>query len=308
MNAISLVIATKDRPADLRRLLASLRNQTEQPAEILIVDASQSPLDGIQNEFSPLNIRYLRHWPPSAAAQRNAGVSASSPASTLIGFADDDTVFEPRAFARMLAFWNNAEPDILGAAFNILNCPPQQQKRLKHGTFAERLGMYSPQFGKVSASGWHTIIGHTVESQFVEWVPTTAVLFRRVALTGELFDEFFKSYSYLEDLDLGYSVSRRGRLAVVADAEYHHFPSQAGRISPRIFGIFEVRNRLYFVRKHSLSIARCYVGLAIRLAMSLSGGLLHFNGQLLLRAFGNLQEFTRQLINRFPDESASTTR
>ncbi len=34
----------------------------------------------------------------------------------------------------------------------------------------------------------------------------------------------------------------------------------------RQFGRVEVRNRLYFVRKHGLSIGRCYTGLAIRMA------------------------------------------
>lgn len=72
-NIISLIVATKDRPDDLRKLLESLRRQIIRPAEIVIVDASHEPVELVVAEFPELTTRYLRHWPPSAAAQRNAG-------------------------------------------------------------------------------------------------------------------------------------------------------------------------------------------------------------------------------------------
>jgi GT2 family glycosyltransferase len=294
MHRISLIVATKDRPDDLRKLLESLRRQTLRPAEIVVVDASREPVKPVLAEFPGLTTLYLRHWPPSAAAQRNAGIRACDPASSLIGFADDDTTFEPQAFANMLSFWNDAAPDILGAAFNIRNYPCRGKSILKHSVLAERLGLYSPKPGSVSRSGWQTIIGEIAETQFVDWLPSTAVLFRREVFGHDVFDEFFESYSYLEDLDFSYAIGRAGRLAVVADAGFSHFPSPGGRVSARQFGRFEVRNRLYFVRKQHLSLARCYLGLAIRLTMSVCSGLLHRSESLLSRAFGNTEELMRQ--------------
>ena len=114
-HRISLIVATKDRPEDLRKLLNSLSRQSIRPIEILIVDASREPVDPVLAEFPELTTLYLRHWPPSAAAQRNAGIRGCDPTSTLIGFADDDTTFEPQAFANMLNFWKDAAPDMLGA-------------------------------------------------------------------------------------------------------------------------------------------------------------------------------------------------
>jgi hypothetical protein len=64
-------------------------------------------------------------------------------------------------------------------------------------------------------------------------------------------------------------------------------------VSARQFGRWEVRNRLYFVRKHCLSIGRCYVGLAIRFAISVGSGLVHWNTDLLNRAIGNMEELMR---------------
>lgn len=289
-HRISLVVATKDRPEDLRRLLASLREQTAPPAEIVIVDASREPVAPLVARFPELNIRYLKHWPPSAAAQRNAGIGACDAAATLIGFADDDTTFEPTAFERMLHFWQSAPPDVLGAAFNIRNYPQRGNAPLKHSRLAARLGLYSPWPGTVSRSGWQSVSGELKETRFVEWLPSTAVLFRREVLSSAVFDETFESYSYLEDLDMSYAISRRGRLAIVADAGFSHHPSPGGRVSARRFGRFEVKNRLYFVRKHGLSLGRCYLCLAIRLMMTAGGGLIRGDRHLLARAGGNLEE------------------
>jgi GT2 family glycosyltransferase len=297
-DKISLIIATKDRPEDMRRLLESLRRQIVPPGEIVVVDASREPVEPIVKQFPELAVRYLRHWPPSASAQRNAGIRACDPASTLIGFADDDTTFEPEAFARMLNFWKTAEPDVLGAAFNIRNYPTRDRSFLKRSRLAERLGLYSPKAGSVSRSGWQTVAGEIAKTQFVDWAPSGAVLFRRKVFNVNIFDETFESYSYLEDLDLSYTISRMGRLAIVADAGFFHFPSTAGRVSARQFGRFEVRNRLYFVRKHGLSSSRCYLGLAIRVAMSASSGLIRADVGLLARALGNLEELVGSVETR----------
>jgi glycosyltransferase involved in cell wall biosynthesis len=294
MHRISLIVATKDRPDDLKGLLESLRDQTVGPAEIVVVDASREPVGQVIAEFSQLTIRHLRHWPPSAAAQRNAGIRACDPASTLIGFADDDTTFEPQAFANMLNFWEHAEPDVLGAAFNFRNLPRRGNSILKHSALAERLGLYSARPGSVSLSGWQTVVGEITETQFVEWLPSGASIFRREVFGKDVFDEFFQSYSYLEDLDFSYTISRAGRLAIVADAGFSHFPSPVGRVSGRQFGRCEVRNRLYFVRKHRLSLARCYLGLGIRFGMSACSALLHWDSNMLSRALGNMEELIRQ--------------
>jgi GT2 family glycosyltransferase len=307
MHRISLIVATKDRPGDLRKLLESLRRQAVGPAEIVVVDASREPVKEVLSEFPELATRYLRHWPPSAAAQRNAGIRACAPASTLIGFADDDTTFEQQAFANMLNFWKDAAPNILGAAFNFRNLPERGNSFLKQSSLAERLGLYSSKPGSVSLSGWQTVVGEVAETQFVEWLPSGASIFRREVLGRNIFDEYFESYSYLEDLDFSYTISRTGRLAIVANAGFSHFPSPEGRVSARQFGRYEVRNRLYFVRKHRLSLTRCYFGLTIRFMMSFCSGLLHKNG-LLSRALGNIEELMKKSGTSLANIPAASSR
>ena len=287
-NTISLVVATKDRPDDLRRLLESLRQQTVRPEEVVVVDASREPVERLVAAFPELHPKYLRHRPPSAAAQRNSGIRASDPTTSLLGFVDDDTTFEPEAFAKMLKFWDGAPSDVVGASFNIRNYPSREGQSLKHSHLAQRLGLYCSKPGVVCLSGWHTVIGESPRTTFVEWLPSTAALWRREVFGEHLFDEFYESAN-LEDLDFSYAVGRKGRLAVVADAGFSHFPSPGGRLSTRRFGRLEVQNRLYFVKKHRLSISRCYLGLAIRFAISLVGSVVRRDATLLRRALGNLE-------------------
>ena len=234
-HLLSLIVATKDRPDDLRTLMQSLRCQTSVPDEIVVVDASCEPVESVVKEFPELRTQYLRHWPPSAAAQRNAGIQACSPAATLIGFADDDTTFESRAFENMLRFWNHAAPDVLGAAFNIRNYPRRGKSFLKHNSLTERLGLYSPRPGAVSRSGWQTIFAELAETQFVDWLPSTAVVFRREVFNRSLFDDVFDTYSYLEDLDLSYAIRCVGRLAVVANADTLTFLRQVAEICATVW-------------------------------------------------------------------------
>jgi len=196
----------------------------------------------------------------------------------------------------MCNFWNLATPNILGAAFNLCNYPERGNSFLKHSKIAELIGLYSTKPGIVSQSGWQTMIGTVASTQFMDWLPTSAVLFRREVFDNIFFDEMFDSYSYLEDLDLTYSLSRVGRLAVVGDAGFRHFSSPGGRVTARQFGRCEVRNRLYLVRKHHLSIARCYLGLAIRLAMSAVNGILHRDSTQLDRALGNIEQMLKQFM------------
>jgi GT2 family glycosyltransferase len=288
-HRISIVVATKDRPDDLRRLLESLRQQTVKPAEIVIVDASREPVESVVTAFPELRSRYLRHWPPSAAAQRNAGTRACDPSATLIGFADDDTTFEPDSFAAMLRFWESAGEDVLGASFNILDYRLPGWQSLKRSRISARLGLYSARLGGVAPSGWQSITGQVSQTQFVEWLPSTAAVWRRDALERHTFDEYFDTYSYMEDVDLSYSIGQTGRLAIVAEAGYSHFPSAGGRISPRQFGRLEVRNRLYFVKKHGLSLPRCFLGIGIRLTMTLVTALRSCDRGALARAIGNVE-------------------
>ena len=288
-DKIAFIVATKDRPDELQRMLKSLAAQFPQTGQVIIVDGSDKPIEAISNGCKDLNITYLRCSPPSAARQRNIGIRAVSPETTLIGFLDDDVVLENNAIAAMIRFWEGAPDDVGGAAFNMVNHPSLYAPWLKSLLIVEKLGLYSREKGAVLTSGFHTMIGYTLETTYTEWLSSGAIVWRRNIFDKFQFDEWFDGYSYLEDLDFSYRVSRKYRLAVVADAKYYHYQAPAGRGSNYTFGKREVANRVYFVRKNSeFSLTKCYLALIVRIFISVVLTIQEGKIGYLMRALGNI--------------------
>jgi glycosyltransferase involved in cell wall biosynthesis len=269
LHKIAFVVATKDRPCDLRKMLQSLSEQSQRPDQIVIVDSSRHSVRAIIEEFKGLNIKYIYHHPPSASKQRNVGIANVDRECELIAFLDDDAILMPKALDNMLKFWKQAPIDVGGCAFNWMNFIRPEASILKNSSFAEFIGLYSCRKGRVMPSGWQTLVGTVSEPIFVEWLPSGASVWRKQVFKQYKFDEYFDGYSYLEDLDFSYSVGKKYKLAIVADAGFCHYPSLTGKGGGYLFGKNEVINRLFFVRKHNLSVSKCYLGIIIRLFMTI---------------------------------------
>jgi glycosyltransferase involved in cell wall biosynthesis len=296
MKTICFIIATKDRPDDLRTMLHSLADQSVRPGGVIIVDGSDDPVKAVVDEFvTALPLNYIQHRPPSASGQRNVGIQAISHGADLVGFLDDDATLEPGALERMISFWERAPADVGGCAFNMINHPAMQASALKKMRLAEMLGLYSPKPGIVTPSGWQTMLGQVRNTTCVDWLPSGAVVWRANIFNTHSFDDFFTGYSYLEDLDFSFTVRRRWRLAVVADARYGHYPSPIRHSDGFRFGRTEIRNRLYFVRKHGLSVPRCWLGMVCRLGITIGNALAHLDSDAARRAIGNMAGMTNEL-------------
>ena len=285
---IAIVIATVGRCEELRTMLRSLATQTRLPDQVVLVDEAGEG-NTLAREFPQLNIFVTTFPRGSASAKRNRGIHCVAPEIELIGFMDDDIVLEPQALAAMRDFWLSSPSDLGGVSCNLVNHPPLFASRLKSLKFASRLALYDARGGVVLRSGFHTLLGNVAQTQYVQWLPSTAVVYHRQVLAEHSFDEWYQGYSYLEDLDFSYSISRRYKLAVLAGARFCHYPSQIGRTDPYLFGKKEVLNRLHFVRKHpELSPASCLFALAIRASMSVILGVTRFEVAYFRRALGNL--------------------
>jgi GT2 family glycosyltransferase len=292
---LGFVIATKDRPGDIRNLLNNLSGQSVRPDQVIIVDSSADPAGAVTEEFPDLNIRYIRHPKPSASAQRNAGIKAVDDGIELVGFLDDDIILEDGSISAMMKFWTSAPEDMGGCSFNFRNLIPTEKQWLKTSRLAQWLGLYSAEKWVVTQSGWQTF-SEVTETTSAQWLPAGASVWRKAVLDQFKFEEHFDGYSYLEDLDFSFGVSKYYRLAVVADAGFFHYHSPSGRVGSFDFGRMEVLNRLYFVKKHGLSICRCYAGLMIRLSMSVATAIKTADRNLFKRAMGNCSGLIKSIF------------
>ncbi len=284
-EALAIIIATKDHPEELRRLLASVQAQSALPCQVILVDGGAHSVDGIGAEFPRLPITHRRVVPPGLAKQHNAGVACVAPAATLVGFLDDDIVLEPGALEAMLAFWDAAPPDVGGASFNLLsNTEPARAVRLK-----ALFGLDDARPGLVLRSGYQTRIGAVSETRQVAWLNSGTTVWRKRLLEERRFDEWFHGPGHLYDVDFSFDMGRRYRLMVVAGAGVREIPSPARRWNDYAFGQWQVVNRLYFVGKYrELSLLRCCWALVGHTLVNLTRGVLERDAQFLRRAGGNL--------------------
>jgi len=280
-------------------MLESLNDQTRKPDRVIVVDGGRDSVDDVVMGFPALNPICLRTLKPSIARQRNMGLSAVDEDIAYVGFLDDDVVLDPGAIEDMMAFWNKASDRIGGAALNMTNHPPLEWPFLKTSRLAEILGLYSSRKGVVMRSGFQTMIGPVQVVTHSDWLPTTAVVWRKRVFESFRFDEWFDGYSYLEDLDFSYRVGKEFSLVIVPGSRYSHFPGACGRGNGFAFGLREVRNRLYFVRKNpELSVARCVFALWLRTLLNLGLAVRKMYAYHFQRFIGNLTGLAKAAISR----------
>ena len=111
---VSAVVPTKDRPAMLRRAVRSVREQTYEPIELIVVDdGSEEPAreaiadlqDGTLERFVIRRQATNR----GAAAARNVGIETAR--GEYVAFLDDDDQWEPRKTERQVAALAAADED-----------------------------------------------------------------------------------------------------------------------------------------------------------------------------------------------------
>jgi glucosyl-dolichyl phosphate glucuronosyltransferase len=103
--AVSIILCTRDRPADLERTLASLAQAApppEIPCELLLVDNGSGGVDAIaQHAALPFELRVLREPAPGKSRALNAALAQARGQALL--FTDDDVRVPRDWIARMAA-------------------------------------------------------------------------------------------------------------------------------------------------------------------------------------------------------------
>lgn len=251
---LSVVIPTRDRASVLRRTLESLSAQSMQPAQVLLVDASE---DGSTRKLCceqripklESDVVWLPVQVPGAASQRNEGMRQCRHA--VIGFFDDDVLFEPDCIARL---WRalQSDPSLGGVNAMITNQHYESPGRVSRSVF--RLMAGGPQLtyaGRVLGPAVNLLPEDRAdlpEIVPVEWLNTTCTLYRREALPNPLFPNHFTGYSLMEDLALSVTVAKRWKLANVRTARLYH-DSQPGAHKDETVAIsrMELVNRHYIM-------------------------------------------------------------
>lgn len=265
MASLSLIVCTWRRPEAVRRLLASLRDQTRPPAEILVVDASpiaETETEAVAAASGLPGLVYDRVPPEERGLtrQRNRGIARAR--GEVIAFLDDDTVPEPGYFAELLACFER-HPDAVGVGGYI--CNEVDWRTVTTGTglavfrsgdwerredyrwrLRRLLGLDSP-----FPAGWMPPSGHPRATGFVppdgedhrvEFFMGGASAWTRGLLERVRFSPWFEGYGLYEDLDFCLRAGREGSLWLCTQARLAHLHDAPGRPNQLRYGEMVVRN------------------------------------------------------------------
>ena len=215
---ITVVIATHNRPALLREAIASVKAQSLDEWDILVVDdGSQPPVDLKDlSEILEGRINMIRHdVPEGPSGARNTGMKAA--VGELVTFLDDDDLLKPDALKTIDAAFR----DGIGLDCLFLNVEPFGASA--EGTRRNQDQALSLLFGKmgqaVPAKG--EIVPLDSESLFIALLNHLPIAFQRVAIKRFALQKVgpFKGNGF-DDLEWYYRVAIRCRCAFLAEP-YH---------------------------------------------------------------------------------------
>ena len=196
------MIATKDRPTQLKHVLSSIGAQSIRPDQLIVVDGGDVTIESVVEQFPDLEISYMRVYPPALTKQKNAGITGVRPDIALVGFIDDDTAFEAGAVEAMMRFWDEAPDEIGGASFNLtdFNNSFSWLKSLPQRIFF----IDNRDFGRVLRSGFNTPIWNVHEDRMAEWLNGGTTVWRKRVFDHWRFDEWYPGSGLWEDVHVSY--------------------------------------------------------------------------------------------------------
>jgi GT2 family glycosyltransferase len=193
MAPISVLIATHDRPQDLRRAIASVFGQTLLPAELVVVDDGSTPPVSLEGLAMPegLALRLIRNARPAGPARaRNIGIAAARGA--WIAFLDDDDEFKPDKIAAVARALDRMEDSA-----DLLYHPAEIVMVNEGVRYTSRLRAPDPAHGMYRELLVRNIVGGT-----------PMAIARKATL--EAHGAFDESLGALEDYELWLRLARHG--------------------------------------------------------------------------------------------------
>ena len=249
----SFIIATRNRPELLLDTVRSLLGQTVLPAELCIVDSSDSaPARGEIEDLcraAGVTIDYAHPAPRGLTLQRNVGIDRTK--GDPVFFLDDDVRMQPDVHEQILAEYGRWGPELGGVRGTQLH-PPTTSAPLRLWRKAFGMGgWWAEASGKVRPGFFAETVTESADVRKVEAFGGWFMSFRREVFEHERFDENLSGYAFKEDADFSYRVVKRGYVLVqTPKARIEHLKTDSQRLSPFDLQRMNLANQLYLHRKN----------------------------------------------------------
>lgn len=261
------------RPKPLLDLLESVKNQTQYPSEIIIVDGSTDEKTKkilIENRFNNLNYFLVDKDLRGLTKQRNFGVAQTAVDSEVVCFLDDDTILEPFYFEEILNAFD-LDKSIVGVGGVAIN---ENFWKKKNQFVQYNSKLYYEFEDYVYPEGSRNIIRNYLHLQSnsqpgkmpnfshgktcgfplndkvyeVDLLIGMSFSFKKSIFDYIRFSSFFEGYGLYEDADFSIRAQKFGKNVITTKAHLSHFHNPSGRPNQYRYGKMVVRNGWYVWR------------------------------------------------------------
>ena len=216
---LAVIIPTKDRPKEIKRLLKSITELDCKVGRIIIIASGIDIQNIVMSFINRIPVEYY-YGDPGQIKQRNKGISLLDDSTKLVATMDDDVVFHKTSISEMINFWNRVEMKTAGVGFNIVN-----QVGHQHSWIRCFFGVSVLEPGKVMQSGFNTSISNIKESIRSEWLLGGATVWKQKILKSNPHHPINSSWAVCEDLIFSYPLSKKYHLYVCNYAKVNIEPN-----------------------------------------------------------------------------------
>lgn len=262
MHTISILISTKNRFQDLKECVVSLLAQSIKPDEVIMVDASDTNTsrEMVETLLKDTGISLAYHRQDVIDGKIRKTMAWNRTLKMALGdivvFLDDDVVLEKDYLSQLLkAYRENTLPGVVGVMGHTKNPHDEKQKSpmlssLKKALYKCFLLYRDDGGGRMQPSGFPAYSSAKNAIIPVEIMPTCNMSVKKEVFEEFTFDEWFHGYSYQEDDDFTYRVSRKYQFLYTPFAELTHKTSPAARDNAEQVVAMKALNHFYFFRKN----------------------------------------------------------
>ena len=212
--SFSILIATKDRPESMRKLLGSIVASTIKPQKVIVI-SSGSPIEEIVSEFRhAINIDYCHSEVAGQVNQKKTGIMRLQSETPWVMFLDDDLLLAPNAAEKAFETLNQhltTTSEIVGIGLGLTPTSRLERSSYFKNLIGRALCLSSDVPGKVLRSGQGVSYLENPEPIFTEWLNGASV-WRIESVNQYLSSVPSSDYAACEDLVFSYRQSKRGKL------------------------------------------------------------------------------------------------
>ena len=216
----SILIATKDRPENVEKLLRSIAESTTKPKFVVLI-SSGHPIHNIVSKYmDKLKIDYFHSEITGQVNQKKIGIARLQKEIPWVVFLDDDLLLSPNCLEKAfetLSHHNSSGENIVGIGLGLTPTARLKRSSRVQNLVGSALRLSSGSPGRVISSGQGVSYLENTEPIFTQWLNGASIWRIESALDYTSLVPSTR-YAACEDLVFSYQQSKKGKLLFAPEA------------------------------------------------------------------------------------------